>query len=265
MKTTGQASREGGRERVTGRGRAAAADAAPRPPAHDRVYQILRQRVLTGGFLPGRPVTLRGMSTQLGVGVMPVREAVRRLIAERALELQDNKRVCVPVMSMEKFGEITFARTRLEAELAARARARIDAAAIGELAGIDERMERARVAGDIENYMRGDTEFHFAIYRRAQAPTLLALTESVWLQMSPFMRMAYGRLGTANLSNNHREISQALRSGEGLPEAIAAEVTQGMRLAGDLAFGAQQPGTAPAAPAKPARKARAPSRRATPR
>ena len=42
-------------------------------PAHERVYRSLRQRILTGGFLPGRPVTLRGIATQLGVSPMPRR------------------------------------------------------------------------------------------------------------------------------------------------------------------------------------------------
>lgn len=257
MKTTGQASREG----AGLRGKAA----APRPTEHDRVYQVLRQRVLTGGFLPGRPVTLRGMATQLGAGVMPVREAVRRLIAERALELQDNKRVCVPAMTEGKFGEIAFARARLEAELAVRAQSHFDSAALSEIDEIDQRMERARIAGDIENYMRGDTEFHFAIYQRARAPTLLALTESVWLQLAPFMRLIYGRLGTASLSSGHHLILQALRPGNpvGLSDAIIADVKDGMRLTGELAFDQAGQQAAPVNARKPPRKAK-PSPRTAP-
>ncbi len=45
-------------------------------PAHERVYLELRERILYGGFQPGRPVTLRGLAESLGVSPMPVREAV---------------------------------------------------------------------------------------------------------------------------------------------------------------------------------------------
>ena len=65
---------------------------------HERVYQALRQNILTGGFLPGRPVTLRGLAAALGVSPMPVREAERQLIAERALVMHGNRRVSIPDM-----------------------------------------------------------------------------------------------------------------------------------------------------------------------
>ena len=89
--------------------------------AHERVYQQLRERILFGGIQPGRPVTLRGLADELQVSPMPVRESVRRLIAEGALDMHDNRRVSVPDMTREKFAEIIFARNALEPELAVRA------------------------------------------------------------------------------------------------------------------------------------------------
>jgi len=67
--------------------------------AHESVYRTMRERILIGGFPPGMAVTLRGLADMLGVSVMPVRDAVRRLIAERALTMQDNRRVRVPEMT----------------------------------------------------------------------------------------------------------------------------------------------------------------------
>src|SRR5262245_43714079 len=88
---------------------------------HESVYRTLRERILIGGFAPGMAVTLRGLADTLGVSVMPVRDAVRRLIAERALTMLDNRRVRVPEMTRAKFNQVVFARQMLEPELAARA------------------------------------------------------------------------------------------------------------------------------------------------
>jgi DNA-binding GntR family transcriptional regulator len=206
--------------------------------AHERVYRTLRQRILTGGFLPGKPVTLRGIANQLGVSPMPVREAVRRLIAERALDMQDNRRVSVPAMTREKFHQIVFARRSLEPELAMRALPHIDKARLAEIEALDEGIDRAMASGDIEGYMRGNLGFHFAIYQRADAETLLALTESVWLQFAPFMRHVYGRFGTAKLIDQHALARQAIhrRDPKMLAAAIREDIMQGMRFIGEAAL-----------------------------
>ena len=206
--------------------------------AHERVYRTLRQRILTGGFLPGKSVTLRGIAQQLHVSPMPVREAVRRLIAERALVMQDNRRVNVPAMTRERFDEIVFARKCIEPELAVRALPHISPERLAEIDALDNGIDRAMACGDIEGYMRGNYGFHFAIYREAKAATLLGLTESVWLQFAPFMRVVYGRFGTAKLIDQHQRARQAIRAGDAgmLSSAIAEDILQGMRFIGEEAL-----------------------------
>ena len=51
-------------------------------PAHESVYQGLRQMILGGDFAPGQAVTIQGLVELLGAGMTPVREAIRRLISE---------------------------------------------------------------------------------------------------------------------------------------------------------------------------------------
>lgn len=206
--------------------------------AHERVYRELRQRILTGGFLPGRAVTLRGLAQSLDVSPMPVREAVRRLIAERALVMKDNRRVAIAEMSPERFEEIVFARRTLEPELAGRALPRLDKAQTLALAEIDDAIDRSMADGDIEGYMRLNHAFHFTIYSLAAAPTLLALTESIWLQFGPFMRAAYGRFGTAKLEDQHQLALAAIRRGDerALRKSITEDIMQGMRFIGEEAL-----------------------------
>jgi DNA-binding GntR family transcriptional regulator len=202
---------------------------------HESVYRGLRDRILFGGFLPGSAVTLRGLAETLGVSPMPIREAVRRLIAERALKLQDNRRVLVPPMTKDSFEQIVFARKTLEPELAARALDNITDADIKNIKAIDQTVDRAMAAGDVQGYMRGNYRFHFAIYQRADTDILIALVESIWLQFGPFMRMAYGRIGTSLLEDHHQTAIAALeqRDRKALKAAIAADIVQGMNFIGE--------------------------------
>ena len=105
-------------------------------------------------------------------------------------------------------------------------------------------------SGDIEGYMAGNFNFHFAIYTQAGADTLLALTESVWLQFAPFMRFAYGRVGTAKLIDQHVLAREAIRRGDAkmLAAAISEDIMQGMRFIGEEALNG---GPAPIVPEPP--------------
>jgi DNA-binding GntR family transcriptional regulator len=202
---------------------------------HEEVYRRLREQILYGGIKPGSAVTLRGLADELGVSPMPVREAVRRLIAERALLLQDNRRVLVPPMTRETFDQILFARRALEPELAARALPRLTKSDIAAIESIDQSIDVAMRSGDTEGYMRANYQFHFAIYRKSEAWTLVALVESIWLQFGPFMRMAYGRIGTSTIEDHHEFALAAMKKGSAadLRKAIDADIGQGMGFIGE--------------------------------
>lgn len=205
---------------------------------HENVYRKLRERILFGHFRPGSAVTLRGLAEDLGVSPMPVRDAVRRLIAERALEMQDNRRVVIPPMTRPRFGQVLFARQALEPELAARALPKLSAADIDAIEAIDGSMGVFMARGDVDAYMRANFRFHFALYEPAKSEVLLALVESIWLQFGPFMHMAYARIGTSTLEDHHEAAIRAMRCGDekALRAAVIADIGQGMGFIGDGAL-----------------------------
>ena len=84
---------------------------------------------------------------------------------------------------------------------------------------------------DAVAYIRTNLEFHRTLYLRAQAPAMLAMVETVWLQLGPTMRALYGRLRRNEAPPYHRHIIAALKAGDdpGLRLAIRTDVTQGLR------------------------------------
>lgn len=201
-------------------------------PAHERVYRALRGRIMFGEIDPGIALTIRGIGKDFGVSMTPAREAVRRLAAEGALTLSASGRITTPALSADRIEELTALRAMLETELASRALPRAHMALIERLRVINGRIAGHVAKNDIAAYIRTNLEFHRTLYLRAQAPAMLALAETVWLQLGPTMRALYMARARTDLQKHHRMILAALAAGDepGLRLAVRTDVTQGLKM-----------------------------------
>lgn len=204
----------------------------PTTAAHERVYRALRTRIMHGEIAPGASLTLRGIGKEFDVSMTPAREAVRRLVAEGALSLSSSGRVSTPALSNERIEELATLRAMLEPELATRALPRAHFALIDRLETINAGVSQMIARHDAAGYIRMNLEFHRTLYLRAQAPAMLAMTETVWLQLGPTMRALYGRLNRTEPPHHHKLILSALKAGDepGLRLAVRTDATQGLRL-----------------------------------
>lgn len=200
--------------------------------AHERLYRGLRTRIMHGDLTPGHALTLRGLAAEFGVSMTPAREAVRRLTAEGALTLSTSGRVSTPDLGSERIEELAALRALLEPELAARALPRAHMALIERMQAIQTSIAESIVKEDAIGYIRANLDFHRVLYLRAQAPAMLAMAETVWLQLGPTMRKLYGRLQRTAAPHNHRLIIAALKAGDepGLRLAMRTDVTQGLKM-----------------------------------
>ena len=200
--------------------------------AHDRVFRHLRSRIMHGDLPPGQALTLRGIAKDYEVSMTPAREAARRLVAEGALSMSNSGRISTPLLSNERIEELAALRALIEVELASRALPRAHLALIERLQNINAKISEAVAHRDAVSYIRTNLEFHRTLYLRAQAPAMLAMAETVWLQMGPTMRALYGRLRRTDPPHFHKLIIAALRAGDepGLRLAVRSDVTQGLRM-----------------------------------
>lgn len=199
--------------------------------AHDRVYRVLRQQIMHGELAPGQSLTVRGLAKTFGLSMTPAREALRRLAAEGALTLSASGRVTTPDLSNERIEELATVRALIETELATRALPRAHLALIERLQTINMANAEAVVKHDAVAYIRTNLDFHRTLYLRAQAPAMLAIAETVWLQLGPTMRAVYSRLKRSEPPQTHRMILAALKAGDepALRLAVRTDVTQGLR------------------------------------
>jgi len=201
-------------------------------PRHEIIYRSLRSEILGGCLNPGEVLTLRSLAKKFRVSVMPVREAVRRLVAEGALQISSSGRISTPILTNERIEELASLRAILEPELASKSLPRVHDALIDRLVLINAKIEEMIVKKDAVGYVKSNLEFHRTLYLRAQAPSTLALVETIWLQYIPTMRALYDYTSKSQAPNHHRKILSTLRVGDepGLKLAVRADVTNGLRM-----------------------------------
>lgn len=197
----------------------------------DMVHGELRQQIWGGAFLPSDRVSIRALALERGLSVIPVRDAVRRLIAEGGLAFVDSRTIEVPRLTSANHSEVSLARDRLEPELAARAYPHLTNDDLRQLLDLDRQVNAAIASHDLARYMKANFDFHFHIYRKAQAPVLMRLVEILWLQSGPSMRYVAGVYGAqAVVLDHHKEMTDMLaqRDLAGFIKALRDDVAQGM-------------------------------------
>jgi len=156
-----------------------------------QVYDALREGLTEGRFVPGQKLTFRAIAAELGVSLTPVREALRRLVAEGGFEMRPNRSVRVPLMTRAKILELRDIRIAVESLAAAKAALLATPRQVAELRRIARELAAARARGDHATDRRKIRAFHFALYAIAGQPALLRVIEGLWLQTGPYMNLMY--------------------------------------------------------------------------
>lgn len=202
----------------------------------DRVYQSLRRSLIEGMFDAGEVLRIQEVADRLDVSTMPVREALGRLVSERALEALPNRSIRVPPLTRPRLDEVAHARALVEGEAVALASGRIDRDALDGLRQATEAYDEL-TARDGSHAARAayNHAFHFAIYRAAGSSVLLPIIESLWLQSGPFIRVAaqlYDGDDGLSATHHHWRIVEALerRDAERARQAVGEDITRAFDL-----------------------------------
>ena len=83
---------------------------ATRSTVQDGVYLRLSEALMNGRLDPGQQLTIASIAEMCGTSHMPVREALRRLAAEGALEVASTGSAHVPAASRARLDDLCEAR-----------------------------------------------------------------------------------------------------------------------------------------------------------
>ncbi len=198
-----------------------------RETLNDRVYRELKNSIMAGAFKPGAELTLRSVAEALGTSFMPVRDAMRRLVTERGLEIRPSRTIAIPTLSTEEFLELRRVRVLLEGEAVALAAEKITERQLANVRTILKKLE------GLSKDRRGqfwalNLKLHFAIYEAGASPLMLSIIESLWLQLGPILSRVSLSRALNDSADPHQLLVRALEQHDAVAAraALVADLTQ---------------------------------------
>jgi DNA-binding GntR family transcriptional regulator len=198
-----------------------------RETLNDRVYRELKNSIMTGAFKPGAELTLRTVAEALGTSFMPVRDAMRRLVTERGLEVRPSRTIAIPVLTVQEFLELRHVRLLLEGEAVALAAEKISARQLANVKTIHKKLESLNHERSGQ-FWTLNLKLHFAIYEIGASPLLLSMIESLWLQLGPLLARVPVSRALKDSADPHQLLVQALEQHDSIAAraALTADLTE---------------------------------------
>lgn len=178
----------------------------------DRVVRITRERILSGEYEPGARLRLHHLAEEAGVSLIPVREALRILEADRLVVTVPNKGARVADLSIEDMRDLYATRILLESAALRTARplSREDAASLRQTLA---HMRAATEADDRDTFLELHRQFHFGLYDQTTSKWLSNLIEILWNHTERYQRLSIP-VRHDDGEAEHRRVLRALEMGD---------------------------------------------------
>lgn len=182
-----------------------------RTPLREQVKELLLGRILDGSYKPGERIVETRIAQELGTSQAPVREALRDLELLRLVESEPYRGARVREVSPTEMAEIYPVRAALE-EVAARAAAvRLD----GDVRLLESELEAMRLAnaaGDLQEQVVHDVQFHRLIVEASANATLLAVWISLGIHARTLATLLKTGIDPRELVEMHVPVVEALKA-----------------------------------------------------
>lgn len=182
--------------------------------------------------MPGQKLTGRILAEQMGVSQTPVREAMLQLVAERALTMNPNRSITVPLLRREKFIELRDMRVALEGLAARYAAETSNNEALDTIEALHKAMIEAKRSADYHTTLQLNRQLHFSVYELSEREDLLAMIQSLWARTGPYLNFLYVTVDPASLVGHpHEALINGLRRGDGnmAENAVKRDILDGGR------------------------------------
>jgi DNA-binding GntR family transcriptional regulator len=162
-----------------------ASDKVEKLTLREKVYYLLREKIISGDLLPGQPLTLKALSEQFNVSIVPVREALFQLESEHVISRRTNRDYRVSTIDLKQFNEIYRIRNLTEGYIAARAcryqPENAEEILLPLLDSLRDTLDKPR------DYIHQNHLFHFTIYEFSRSPLLLEIVNGLWARIGPYL------------------------------------------------------------------------------
>lgn len=174
----------------------------------NQVLDFVRSRILSGEYEPGARLRLQPLAEESGASLIPVREALRILEAERLVETIPNRGARVASISREEMEDLYRVRVLLETQ-AIRESPPMGESEAAEFDRLLQQLKDAARAGEDDLVLRLHRQYHFGLYNRTPSNWLPNLIDLLWKHTERYQRLALPFRHDA-ADHEHREVLDAL-------------------------------------------------------
>lgn len=187
----------------------------PRPTAQAAAIRALRERIASGRLQAGEQIRQEQLAEDLGVSVIPVREALKILEAEGQVVYRPHQGYFVARLDAADLVEAYVIRDLLETEAVRRSLPRLGPEDFLRLDELIEDMDRHAASGDVLALTAANRRFHFTLFDAAAMPRLVNFIRILWDATDPYRSLYFAAPAERELANDeHRAVLAALRSGD---------------------------------------------------
>lgn len=191
-----------------------------------RVAAALRDDIMLGRRRPGSRLIERDIAAELHVSRLPVREAIKVLVAEGVVVARPRTWAVVREFSAQDLQDFAEVREAMETLAFALATVRIDSEGIALMESLVQREAAAAEAGDVDAARNAAATFHVSAVHLSGNAMLVELADSLVTRL----RWLFGQhddLG--HMAGAHREILDAMRAHdvEAVRRLIPAHLAEG--------------------------------------
>lgn len=177
----------------------------------DRIYEVLREDIVTGELLPRERLHISDLAGRFQVSEIPVREALKRLQDHRLINFIPYTGYFVREFDMCEAENTWAIRSALERLAIRQAVEKFDGTMPETIGSLMERMETAVAGDDLRLFRTHNKEFHLEIYRISENPRLVELIDDLWEEIERAARIfRMQRARPVNSMKEHRQMLGAL-------------------------------------------------------
>lgn len=155
----------------------------PAPSKSQLAYDFVKHRIESGDYTPGFRLVLGTIATELGVSVVPVREAIRMLEAEGLVHFERNVGAQVAMVDPREY-EVTMQTLSLVEGWATAASApHMTPDDVARARAINDAMARSLDNLDPVEFTRLNLDFHTVIFEHCPNPHIRELVDRGWARL----------------------------------------------------------------------------------
>ncbi|TFD06454.1 MULTISPECIES: GntR family transcriptional regulator [unclassified Cryobacterium] len=210
-----------------------AAVTAPSVSKSQLAYQWVKARISDGTFTPGYRLVLGAIGKELGVSVVPVREAIRRLEAEGLVTFERNVGAQVAMLEETEYLYTMQTLSVVEGVATALSAPFITAADIERARSVNQAMAASLEDLNPHRFTELNLDFHSILFENCPNPHILDLVHRGWNRMKVLRDSTFSFVpGRARDSvAEHENLLQLIESGS---DALTLELAARAHRTGTL-------------------------------